>query len=238
MSESVLRAWRELEYALSAAGFAVEANRRIEDAGSDALRIVVSNFGTPLAAAALKRARIAVPDAPESLVLLETTLEGRPAILACGSDARGMTYALLELADRVRHGDTALKIAKPIVEHPANPVRSVMRQFVSETYDKPWFYDRAMWPRYFGMLAAQRFNRLTPIWQISLISCCSARHSVKPHGDRSCHARTVQLHGSNRVGGALASPPSHTTWHTQRTAAVSDNAERCGKEAPPRLGIR
>jgi hypothetical protein len=159
ISPSVLRTVGELQVALSAAGFSVESTGRIEDTGSDALRIIMSNFGTPLAAAALKRARIAVPDAPESLVLLETTLEGRPAILACGSDARGVTYALLELADRVRHGDTALKIAKPIVERPANPVRSVMRQFVSEIYDKPWFYDRAMWSRYFGMLAAQRFNR-------------------------------------------------------------------------------
>ena len=25
--------------------------------------------------------------------------------------------------------------------------------------DKPWFNDRAMWPRYFDMLATQRFNR-------------------------------------------------------------------------------
>ena len=34
-----------------------------------------------------------------------------------------------------------------------------MRQFTSELLDKPWFYDREMWPRYLTMLAAQRFNR-------------------------------------------------------------------------------
>ena len=34
-----------------------------------------------------------------------------------------------------------------------------MRQFTSEPLDKPWFYDREMWPQYLTMLAAQRFNR-------------------------------------------------------------------------------
>ena len=34
-----------------------------------------------------------------------------------------------------------------------------MRLFVSEVEDKPWFYDRDMWPAYFSMLAENRFNR-------------------------------------------------------------------------------
>jgi hypothetical protein len=42
---------------------------------------------------------------------------------------------------------------------PANAVRSMMRLFVSEVEDKPWFYDREMWPRYLAMLAENRFTR-------------------------------------------------------------------------------
>jgi hypothetical protein len=42
---------------------------------------------------------------------------------------------------------------------PANAVRGMMRLFVSEIEDKPWFHDREMWPRYFDMLARNRFNR-------------------------------------------------------------------------------
>src|ERR1051325_3061325 len=42
---------------------------------------------------------------------------------------------------------------------PANPVRSMMRLFVSDVEDKPWFYDREMWPRYLAMLAENRFTR-------------------------------------------------------------------------------
>ncbi len=42
---------------------------------------------------------------------------------------------------------------------PANAVRSIQRLFTSEVEDKPWFYDRAMWPRYLAMLAENRFTR-------------------------------------------------------------------------------
>jgi hypothetical protein len=44
-------------------------------------------------------------------------------------------------------------------ERPVNAVRGMMKLFVSEIEDKPWFYDREMWPRYFDMLARSRFNR-------------------------------------------------------------------------------
>jgi hypothetical protein len=42
---------------------------------------------------------------------------------------------------------------------PANTVRSIQRLFVSEVEDKPWFYDREMWPRYLAMVAENRFTR-------------------------------------------------------------------------------
>jgi hypothetical protein len=44
-------------------------------------------------------------------------------------------------------------------ERPANAVRSIQRLFTSEVEDKPWFYDREMWPRYLAMLAENQFNR-------------------------------------------------------------------------------
>jgi hypothetical protein len=47
----------------------------------------------------------------------------------------------------------------PAPAPPANRVRSMMRLFVSDVEDKPWFYDRQMWPRYLAMLAENRFNR-------------------------------------------------------------------------------
>src|SRR5262249_55213291 len=82
--------------------------------------------------------------------------------LACGSDVRGLVYALLELADRVQYESDALaaiSLKASIIEQPANAVRSVLRLFASDVEDKPWYNDRQMWPHYLTMLATQRFNR-------------------------------------------------------------------------------
>jgi hypothetical protein len=42
---------------------------------------------------------------------------------------------------------------------PAKRINAVSRLFCSDVEDKPWFHDREMWPEYFSMLAANRFNR-------------------------------------------------------------------------------
>ena len=68
-----------------------------------------------------------------------------------------MVYALLDLAQRAnqdRFGITA-----PMVETPANAVRSVARFFVSDVEDKPWYNDRDFWRAYLTTLATHRFNR-------------------------------------------------------------------------------
>ena len=141
----------------------MRTRERALDAGSGEICIVASGAEAPAAKAALRGARLAAPESPESLALLGTRVSGRRALLACGADARGLVYALLELADRVRPGRSPLASLvqrQPVVERPANAVRSVMRQFTSETLDKRWFYDREQWMGYLAMIATHRFNRL------------------------------------------------------------------------------
>ncbi|HZM10661.1 MAG TPA: hypothetical protein VFC15_10670, partial [Candidatus Limnocylindrales bacterium] len=53
----------------------------------------------------------------------------------------------------------ASALARSINKEPANADRSIQRLFVSEVEDKPWFYDREMWPHYLAMLAENRFTR-------------------------------------------------------------------------------
>ncbi|MGA2248485.1 MAG: twin-arginine translocation signal domain-containing protein [Verrucomicrobiota bacterium] len=106
---------------------------------------------------------------PESLFISRgrtelKSLTSRQFVVAAGSDARGLSYALLELADRVAYANDPLAMLESIAQHttmerPANTIRSVARAFVSEVEDKSWFQDRTFWSRYFSMLAAQRFNR-------------------------------------------------------------------------------
>ena len=162
-AEPARRALEELRKSLTDAGAAVRTLEHIEAAAPDERCVVAAGAAAPAAAAALASSRLRAPDTPESLALLETHIGGREAVLVCGADARGLVYALLELADRVRTGTPpaqALVIPAPIAEAPANGVRSVMRQFTSETLDKPWYNDRDGWTRYLGMLATHRFNRL------------------------------------------------------------------------------
>ncbi|HUB77422.1 MAG TPA: twin-arginine translocation signal domain-containing protein [Bryobacteraceae bacterium] len=157
-----LWAAQELQKALADSGTAVTRREHPEVAPLSEFCVVVSGTKAPLAASAMKAAGVIAPDDPESLVLLTTKIAAHQALLVCGSDTRGLVYALLDLADRARRpmgSRGPLFVSFPLVERPANEVRSVMRQFTSEPLDKPWFYDREMWPRYLTMLATERFNR-------------------------------------------------------------------------------
>ncbi|MCX6628795.1 MAG: hypothetical protein NTW28_14335 [Candidatus Solibacter sp.] len=140
----------ELTGALAARGVQARIVERVAQAATD-LCIVASGNQQGRA-----------PSVPEALALGPAKIGGRDVLLAAGHDPRGLVYALLELADRVQNSsDPAAALAVPaqIAERPANVVRSVTRLFTSDVEDKPWYNDREMWPRYFTMLAAQRFNR-------------------------------------------------------------------------------
>lgn len=152
----------EVQKALSAQGVAVTVRPRLDQAGPSELCILVAGATTAEAREVLKGAGVSVPNTPESLGLVPGKAAARAALLACGGGVRGLVYALLELADRVRYGAaplSGLEVRKPLVELPANNVRSVTRLFCSEVEDKPWYYDREMWPRYLSLLATHRFNR-------------------------------------------------------------------------------
>jgi hypothetical protein len=140
----VIGATQELESALSGHGITLRRFQSVSESPLADFCIVIAAATVPRAAAALHKAALRMPPARESLVLTASSFEGRPGVLACGSDARGLMYALLELADRVRHAQDplegqGLQMPMPIVEQPCNQVRSIGRLFVSEVEDKPWF---------------------------------------------------------------------------------------------------
>ncbi len=152
----------ELRAALTAKGARVRQVDRISRAGARDIGLIVCGYATPAATSAFVAARTEIAAGSEHALLFTPADESRLRI-ACGSDQRGLMYAVLELADRLRHGASvsdALSFAQPLLEQPFMPVRSIMRQVVSEPLDKAWFEDREMWPHYFRMLANSRFNRL------------------------------------------------------------------------------
>jgi len=151
-SAPVQWAVEELRQALTAKGISLADSSRT-------LTILVSP-GT----GALGKAFAHLPDMahPETTALIPGTYRNAPAILVTGTDARGLIYGLLELAERVRLNDnplTALHLSAPLVETTPNRVRSVARPFLSEIEDKSWFYDRAFWKEYLDTVAFARFNR-------------------------------------------------------------------------------
>jgi hypothetical protein len=152
----------ELEAALNAKGVVVNRYRQLAEASAAERCIVVAGADSVSAQDLLKSSGATIPAASEALGLIPAKSASQSVLLACGRDARGSVYALLELADRVAHAANpaaALSLSAPIIEQPAVAVRCLNRLFVSEPEDKPWYNDREMWPQYFTMLATQRFNR-------------------------------------------------------------------------------
>jgi hypothetical protein len=152
----------ELSAALAASQILVQPIARPSDAPAKSTCLLVAGTEQPQARELLRRAGLEMSREPESLGLVPFQGDGRGTVLVCGQDARGLVYALLELADRVKYGEhprNTFGLRKPILEHPANIVRGNMRLFASDVEDKRWFYDRAFWQRYLTMLAAERFNR-------------------------------------------------------------------------------
>ncbi len=152
----------QLRAALSAKGIGSAAGLQGDQSPRRATCIVAAGASASMAGQVLSRAGVTMPDSPESLGLVPGQLAGRPVLLACGRDVRGLVYAILELADRVEHASkplAALEVQQAIVEQPANKIRSIMRLFASDVEDKSWYYDKTFWPQYLSMLVAQRFNR-------------------------------------------------------------------------------
>ena len=71
---------------------------------------------------------------PETTALIPGHFSDIPSILVTGIDTRGLTYGLLELAERIRLSDDpilALHLPSPIIETTPNKVRSVAPRFLS-----------------------------------------------------------------------------------------------------------
>jgi hypothetical protein len=153
---------KELEKSLMSEGIDVYICDLLSKARNGDLIIVITGSDSSLAHQLLKNVKTNIPAVPEALGLVPVKSNDKQILLACGYDVRGLVYALLELADRVQYSDyplDSLNILNPIVEQPANTIRSIARLFVSDIEDKPWFYDHEMWKQYLTMIAAQRFNR-------------------------------------------------------------------------------
>lgn len=154
----------ELRATLASRGVSVEIREGFDGELPACEKILVTRSVSSMGRELLRRAGLSVPNVPESLALVRGQTSCGEALLAMGSDERGVVYALLELADRSRYAKdplASLDSINSVVEQPATPVRSVTRLFTSELEDKPWFYDKSFWRKCLSMLISQRFNRFS-----------------------------------------------------------------------------
>lgn len=152
----------QLRNALVARGVDAQVFEHLDHAPLSQEYILVTGAASKLAGQIYQGVGITAPDVAESFVLVRGKSGGRSLLLAAGSDARGLVYALLELVDRIQFASdplAALKAVAPVREQPSNAIRGVARTFVSDVEDKGWYQDRGFWTRYLTLLAAQRFNR-------------------------------------------------------------------------------
>jgi hypothetical protein len=148
----------QLRQALAARNFSVQICSRMDEAPPGSLCVIASAGSSRMV-----RDSGVVPTVDAEVVsIVAGRLGQHETLVASGSDGRGLSYALTEIADAVSLATdpwSPLRPALPHLERPANPVRSVMRVFSSEIEDKIWFNDRNFWRKYLTLLAAQRFNR-------------------------------------------------------------------------------
>lgn len=152
----------ELQGSLKTRGITALRRSSPEQASREALVLLLAGGNSPRARQILQAGGVALPRSAESLALVSGRIADRPVLLVTGADVRGLVYAVLELADRVRYASQPaadLRGIRCVVEQPANAIRSIARLFTSDVEDKPWFYDKPFWQRYLSMLASQRFNR-------------------------------------------------------------------------------
>lgn len=109
------------------------------------------------------RGLIPLPTSPEGLTIHEMEVEGRTSLWACGYDARGLDYALYELAERAG-AQSLLALHNPIAEKPELAIRRVCAFFTNLALEKNRFFDPKYWEAYFSLLAKSRVNSFALIF--------------------------------------------------------------------------
>jgi hypothetical protein len=154
----------QLQQALVDQNVAFDVYASLDEAPADSRCVLVAGGESKVVSELMKAGSVTLPDSPEALALLEGEIDRRKLTLACGSDARGLTYALLELADRMNYGATAaeaVSFPEPVTEVPSVRMRSIYRTFTSDIEDKGWYNDKDFWRAYLTELATQRINRFS-----------------------------------------------------------------------------
>jgi hypothetical protein len=157
---------QKLSEALAAAGYTVQRVPPDKLPASD-LFVLAGFSSQPHVAVALKDVRTAPPRGAQALAIRRTTVQGKPAVILCGSDAPGLMYAALDAADRVSWSKDINDPFAHIGDAGESPYLAE-RGISIYTMQRAWFesrlHDENQWRRYFDLLARSRINTFTVIF--------------------------------------------------------------------------
>lgn len=156
----------ELTRVLKEKGFRVFRETTL--GADDRPRIVIGQAGASrLLDGLLREHGCEVPQSPESVLIRRLPAQSPPVILVSGSDARGVLYALMEVARAIelsgQGGDLFSGIADAI-ESPDLAVRSLSLSLYNADLEREWYYKKEFWRDYLAMLARNRFNNFTLVF--------------------------------------------------------------------------
>lgn len=109
----------------------------------------------------LREENITPQGKPEGVILQWARFGKQKLLVAAGTDAKGLMYALSELGDAVRcGGQEALRMVENTHEYPDLTIRGADR-FIMGPRDDDWYYSKSFWKEHIRKLARCRFNRFT-----------------------------------------------------------------------------
>ena len=157
----------KLRRALQAKGVSVEEAASLQRANGKAVVVagLAASAGEP--ARLLADLKLSPLRETESLLIRRFNRDAKVVVLVAGADARGLMYALLDLADRVSWAKSAeqpFSEVRDAQERPFAPERALSIYTFNRAYWESRFYDEAYWARYLDVLAQNRFSSVVLIY--------------------------------------------------------------------------
>ncbi len=151
-----------LQSALQVKGWIEQSVASLDAAAGEIVVVAGTVPGNGAALRTLLETGGAAPPAAEALAVRNTAWRGKPMLILCGADDRGLMYAALDTAERVGWSTTPsdpFREVHDVQEQPYVRDRSLSVYTMNRAYWESRFYDEVYWTRYFDMLAVNRFNR-------------------------------------------------------------------------------
>lgn len=157
----------KLKLALEQEGARLDELTLMRMATNNVVIVAGLTTGRGEAAKVIAELRLTPPTKSESLLVRKFSREGKTILLVAGADARGLMYALLDVADRVSWAHSAehpLSEVRDVEEEPFTPERALSVYTFNRAYWESRFYDETYWARYLDVLTQNRFSSLVVIF--------------------------------------------------------------------------